>query len=268
VDESTPGLGSRRHPRAKPIAAAIALLLALAAGVLAVDHWSEEEATAEPTSTSTTATTAPTTTAPATAVPASVDLATPNGPIPLYDRPNGTQIGHYQDWYGYTITSPIVQEGFGWAQIMMPQRPNETTAWVRTSDITRSSTDYRIVVERAKTHATGFKGGQPLFDFALGMGKSSTPTPLGRFFVAVVEHDLGHGYGPIVLDLSAHSEAIQSWQGAGDAIIAFHGPFGAQDLIRRGGGYVSNGCMRMLPEDQIKLDVIPVGTPVDIVEQL
>jgi hypothetical protein len=263
VDESTPGLRSRRR-RAVPIAAAVVLVLAIVGAFVAVDHWWEPEATAEPTTTSTTATTAPAAEAPATAVPASVDLATPNGPVPLYDRPNGTQIGTYQDWYGYTVTSPIVQEGFGWAQIMMPQRPNESKAWVRVSDFTRTSTDYRIVVERSKTHATVYKGGQPAFEFAIGMGKSSTPTPVGQFFVAVVEHDVGHGYGPIVLDLSAHSEAIQSWQGAGDAIIAFHGPFGAQDLIRRGGGYVSNGCMRMLPEDQAKLAVIPTGTPVDI----
>jgi hypothetical protein len=84
--------------------------------------------------------------------------------------------------------------------------------------------------------------------------------------VAVVENPGPPGYGSVVLDLSAHSEAIQSWQGAGDAIIAFHGPFGSQSMIRNGGGYASNGCLRMLPEDQIKLAEIPVGTPVDIVE--
>ena len=26
----------------------------------------------------------------------------------------------------------------------------------------------------------------------------------------------------------------------------------------------SNGCVRMLPEDQLKMGVIPLGTPVDI----
>ena len=72
------------------------------------------------------------------------------------------------------------------------------------------------------------------------------------------------GYGPIVLNLNAHSEDIQSWQGSGDAITAFHGPFGAEELIRSGGGKVSNGCIRMLPEDQIKMDGIALGSPVDI----
>ena len=36
-------------------------------------------------------------------------------------------------------------------------------------------------------------------------------------------------------------------------------------LIRAGGGKVSNGCVRMLPEDQVKMDGITLGTPVDIV---
>jgi len=31
------------------------------------------------------------------------------------------------------------------------------------------------------------------------------------------------------------------------------------------GGKVSNGCIRMLPEDQTKMDGIMLGTPVDIV---
>jgi lipoprotein-anchoring transpeptidase ErfK/SrfK len=203
---------------------------------------------------------------PAPTVPASVDLATPHGEVPAYDRPNGQVIGTAGEWYGYSMTMPVVKAGFGWVQVMMPERPNGSTAWVKASDVDMSSTDYRIVVTRSQTHAVVYKAGQPVFDFAIGMGKASTPTPLGSFFVAVVEHDVGHGYGPIVLDLNAHSEAIQSWQGAGDAIIAFHGPFGAQATIAKGGGYVSNGCMRMLPADQAKLGVIPVGTPVDIVE--
>jgi lipoprotein-anchoring transpeptidase ErfK/SrfK len=267
VDESTPGLRSRTN-RALAIAVALALVLAVVGAVVALDHWWEPDATAEPTST-TTSTSVPaatTTTVAAPTIPASTDLATPNGQVPLYDRPNGQQVGTFDPWYGYTITSPILQAGFGWAQVMLPQRPNESTAWVRESDITRSSTDYRIVVKRSETRAYVFRAGQPLFDIPIAMGKSSTPTPLGRFFVAVIEHDVGHGYGPIVLDLSAHSEAIQSWQGAGDAIIAFHGPFGAESRIRAGKAYVSNGCMRMLPEDQLKMGVIPVGTPVDIVE--
>jgi lipoprotein-anchoring transpeptidase ErfK/SrfK len=109
-----------------------------------------------------------------------------------------------------------------------------------------------------------YKDGYEVWNAPVGIGKDSTRTPTGSYFVAVIEKPGPAGYGPIVLNLNAHSEDIESWQGMGDAITAFHGPFGAEELIRSGGGKVSNGCVRMLPEDQIKMDGIALGSPVDI----
>jgi lipoprotein-anchoring transpeptidase ErfK/SrfK len=85
--------------------------------------------------------------------------------------------------------------------------------------------------------------------------------------VAVIEKPGPPGYGPIVLDTSGHSEAIQSWEGTGDAITAIHGPISASSDAQIGatGTRISNGCIRMHEVDQLKLDVIPLGTPVDIV---
>ena len=259
------------------IPATLCVLALLAIALRVVDSMGEDSASGEPTTTevarpSTTTTSAPPPPdAPVDAglgveIPRSTDLATPRGDIPAYDQPNGKLIGTAGTWYGYSMTLPVLQQGFGWVRVRLPERPNGKTAWVKASDVDMSSTPYFMVVKRGRTHTYVFKGGEPLFDFPIGMGKASTPTPLGSFFVAVVEHDVGHGYGPIVLDLSAHSEAIQSWQGAGDAIIAFHGPFGAQSKIAAGGAYISNGCLRMLPSDQVKLAEIPVGTPVEILE--
>jgi lipoprotein-anchoring transpeptidase ErfK/SrfK len=266
-----------RRPRLtrRALAALIALLLVAAAAIVATERVLEPEAAdAEPSAAAPSTSAAPEAPAAPAAntagaepqVPVSTVLASPHGEVPAYDHPNGTLIGAAGKWYGYDMTMPVLQQGFGWVQVMMPERPNGSTAWLRTSDVELSTTAYRIVVRRGSTHVDVYKDGFPLFDFAAGMGKSSTPTPLGSFFVAVVENPGPPGYGSVVLDLSAHSEAIQSWQGAGDAIIAFHGPFGSQSTIRNGGGYISNGCLRMLPEDQIKLAEIPVGTPVDIVE--
>jgi hypothetical protein len=267
---------SARHRRNLVlIPAALCLIALVAIGFKAVDSIGEGSASGEPTSTEvehrTTTTTAPPADAPVDTglgitVPRSTDLATPHGEVAAYDKPNGRLVGTAGTWYGYSMTMPVLQQGFGWVQVRMPERPNGSTAWLKASDVDMSSTPYHMVVKRGRTHTYVFKDGQPLFDYAIGMGKASTPTPLGSFFVAVVEHDVGGGYGPIVLDLNAHSEAIQSWEGAGDAIIAFHGPFGASAKIAAGGGYVSNGCMRMLPADQLKLAEIPVGTPVDILE--
>jgi lipoprotein-anchoring transpeptidase ErfK/SrfK len=100
-----------------------------------------------------------------------------------------------------------------------------------------------------------------------GLGKASTPTPPGSFFVAINSQPGPHGYGPVVLDTSGHSEAIESFQGLGDAIISIHGPISAASDAQIGttGTYISNGCVRLHEADQIKLAPIPVGTPVDIV---
>ena len=218
----------------------------------------------------------PTTTVPpsttTTAIPPTVPVSTtlvsaaiPGSDFPTYDAPNGSQTGVAGHWYGFAQTMPVVAEQPGWYQVRMPERPNGLTAWVRAQDVTLSSTPYRIELNVTTTRVTVYKDGYFAVDMPGVFGKASTPTPLGNYYVAVVERDVPGGYGPIVLDLSAHSEAIQSWQGSGDAIIALHGPFGSQDTIRNGGGHLSNGCIRLLTEDQLKLEVIPVGTPVDIV---
>jgi hypothetical protein len=222
-----------------------------------------------PTTTSTSTTTpaevSTTTTVPPVVVPASTDLASPKGEIAAYDAPGGKQIGTVGRWYGYALTMPVVEEQGAWLRIMMPERPNGLTAWVQADQVTRSTSPWHMIVDLSDTRVVVYKDGHETWTAPLGIGKDTTRTPTGNYFVAVIEKPGPPGYGPIVLDLNAHSEDIQSWQGANDAIVAFHGPFSAEQTIRAGGGKVSNGCLRMLPEDQLKLNGIPLGTPVDIV---
>ncbi len=259
-----------RRPRRRTIVAllaASAAVIVAAAGVLLTRDDSEPVVAATTTTTTTTEPPTTTTTTTPTEVPASTDLASPNGEVPTYDRPEGTEIGKVGFWYGYPMTMPIVQEAREgeWLRIMMPERPNGLTAWVKASDVTRSTTPWRMVLKLSETRVRVYKDGFEAWSAPVGIGEDHTRTPTGRYFVAVIEKPGPPGYGPIVLDLNAHSEDIQSWQGMGDAITAFHGPFGSESIIRAGGGKVSNGCIRMLPEDQIKMDGIPVGSPVDIV---
>lgn len=260
---------SRRTWRDRAVIVPLVLAVLFAAFVVSKvgDRWFDGGlADADPTTTTLPPTTS-STAAPATGrvIPASTQLATPNGEVPAYDRPNGTELGLAGKWYGYDTTMPVIEESWGWVKVRMPERPNGSTAWLRTDDVTLSTTDYYLLVDRGKTHVTVYKGGVEAFAMPAGLGKSSTPTPLGSFFVAVVENPGPAGYGPIVLDLSAHSEAIQSWEGAGDAIIALHGSFGADAKIGTTGTYVSNGCIRLHREDQLKLAEIPLGTPVEII---
>jgi hypothetical protein len=254
---------------------AVCAAIAVGAGVVLVSRDATEQAgpattiatasTTAVTASTTTVTASSTTTAPPPEVPASTDLASPNGEISAYDAPGGREIGKVGFWYGYPMTMPILEERGTWLRIMMPERPNGLTAWVQAGQVIRSTSPWRVVVDLSETRVTVYKDGYETWSAPVGIGEDSTRTPTGSYFVAVIEKPGPPGYGPIVLDLNAHSEDIDSWEGTGDAITAFHGPFGAEQLIRAGGGKVSNGCIRMLPEDQLKMEGITLGTPVDMV---
>jgi len=199
-------------------------------------------------------------------VPASVTLATPIGSIPTYPSPGASAIGAVGAWYGYPLTLPVIGQAPGWLDVRLPWRPNESTAWVEDSQVTLSSSPYWMVLDLATEHLTVYDAGAPILDFPVGIGVPDTPTVTGHYFVAVHETDPPPQYGPFILDTSAHSDAIQSWEGEGDAIIAIHGPITpeADAEIGSTGARVSNGCIRLHDSDLSQLGIIPLGTPLDI----
>jgi lipoprotein-anchoring transpeptidase ErfK/SrfK len=74
------------------------------------------------------------------------------------------------------------------------------------------------------------------------VGKPSTPTPRGRFFieepVALSSRDAG---GPFALATSARSNVLQEFEG-GPGQIALHG---TDNLSGAPGTAVSHGCVRL-----------------------
>lgn len=223
-----------------------------------------------PPAIATTTTTVPTPVAPPPAVtpgvPVSTVLATPVGSVAAYVSPGGPTVGPEGTWYGYKMVFPVVDRVPGWVEVRLPQRPNGTTAWIAESDVTLSATDMAVVVDLGHRRVTLYRAGTALASFPAGIGTASTPTPTGHYFVAVHEPRAVPGYGPFILDLSAHSNAIRSWEGSGDAIIALHGPItaAADALIGTTGAAVSNGCVRLHDADLAQLAAVPLGTPVDI----
>jgi lipoprotein-anchoring transpeptidase ErfK/SrfK len=256
------------------LVAAVAVIKVTGSGVRpdrasASDGVNAGRSSAAPTSISTppTANPIPTTTLPPPQVPVSTLLAAPNGTIPTFSTPGAAQSGTTGVWYGYPLVLPVVAQQPGWLQVRLPQRPNQSTAWVQADDVTLSSTPYRIVVTLSALHLTVYQAGYPILRFPAGIGTTATPTVTGSYFVAVHEAHPTAPYGPFVLDTSAHSEAIKSFEGMGDAIIAIHGPITPYADARIGttGVRISNGCIRMHNSDLAQLAIIPVGTPVDIV---
>jgi lipoprotein-anchoring transpeptidase ErfK/SrfK len=204
---------------------------------------------------------------PALAVPVETTLATPRGSIVTYAAPGGAPVGRVGTWYGVQLTLPVIAAQTGWLEIRLPWRPNGSTAWVSEDDVGLSTTSYFMAVSLSATQLVVYQAGQPIYDFPAGLGLPATPTPLGNFFVAIHESHPSAFYGPLILDTSGHSEALQHFDGEDDAIIAVHGPISASADARIGstGARVSNGCIRLHNADLARLAIIPPGTPLEIV---
>ena len=149
-----------------------------------------------------------------------------------------------------------------WLKVQIPVRPNGTEAWIRVEDATISSHRYRAEVNLTARAVTVWDGPDVVVETTAVIGKSTTPTTLGSFFVNdLVEKWDGSAYGPHILSLSGFSEAMETF-GGGIPVIAIHGT-NRPELM---GGAHSNGCIR-IPNDVIEVlaETVPIGTPVDIV---
>ena len=149
-----------------------------------------------------------------------------------------------------------------WLKVQIPVRPNGTEGWIRSSDAELSSHSIRARVDVTQRRVEVWDGDALIAETDAVVGKASTPTPLGTFFVNdLVEKFEGSAYGPFILSLSGFSEALETF-GGGIPVIAIHGT-NRPELV---GGAHSNGCIRV-PNEVIRslVELVPMGTPVEIV---
>jgi lipoprotein-anchoring transpeptidase ErfK/SrfK len=192
-------------------------------------------------------------------------IATTNGTVPKYPAPGAQSDGVIPaTWYGAASALPVIGEQPGWLQVRLATRPNESTAWVRRAEVTVTSTPYRIVINLATAHLELLRQGRVIMDAPAGVGTPADPTPTGQYFVALLASPPSPGYGPFVMVTSAHSNTITDWEQSGDALIAIHGPLGADTAIGTTGAAVSHGCVRLHLADQLQLRPVPAGTPITI----
>ncbi|HEX2562867.1 MAG TPA: L,D-transpeptidase [Acidimicrobiales bacterium] len=151
-----------------------------------------------------------------------------------------------------------------WLQVRFPQRPNGTTGWVRRADLQLWGLDNRIEVSVSQRTLRVLDGdtGAALFETSVSVGSDVTPTPLGDFFIDIVNPLGAHPtYGWGQLSVSGFSDVLQTFEG-GVGQIAIHGWNRPADMGRN----VSNGCVRMNNDDiAVVASLAPLGTPVTIV---
>jgi lipoprotein-anchoring transpeptidase ErfK/SrfK len=168
---------------------------------------------------------------------------------------------------GEQTTLPVLARAIGaggarWLQVMLPGRPDGLTGWIAQAGTRSSTTDWRIVLDLAARRVTVYNDGSRIRVFKAVVGKPSTPTPTGQFFVQeVVQMQPGEPGGPFALALSARSNALQEFEG-GPGQIAMHG---RNNLGGTLGAAESHGCVRLgTPAIDWLAARIGGGTPVTI----
>ena len=213
--------------------------------------------------------------------------------LDIYASPDPSSI------YSEGLTNPGPFEGFRTLQItgevkgkyfevILPRLPNGSKAWVLSKDVDIFYSDKKIVIDLSERIARVITSkecsvfglsevplmacknlnNKVLAEAPVAIGKDSTPTPL---IDAVIDYlwerstssvYFSQVYGDRIFGLNQHSEVLDNFGGKRPA-IAIHST-SSPELI---GGKVSNGCIRMKPEDiEIFLEHVTLGMKVQIVD--
>jgi len=115
--------------------------------------------------------------------------------------------------------------GQEWVRLRIPMRPNGRTGWVRREALDSFHlTNLLIVVDRRQMQMQLYNNGKLLWHAPVGVGKPSTPTPAGHFWIreGFKISDRSSGYWPYAFGTSDYS-TLTEWPGGG--VVGIHGPY-------------------------------------------
>jgi hypothetical protein len=150
-----------------------------------------------------------------------------------------------------------------WVRMRIPGRPNGRIGWVPESALGEFHTSrWLIEIKLSARRLTAYYNGRRRFSAPVGVGKPSTPTPTGRFWIRerLKISERSNAYWPYALGTSAYS-SLTEWPGGG--VVGIHGDLGSPQLIP---GDPSHGCVRLHDADIAWLAPrVQMGTPVHII---
>jgi lipoprotein-anchoring transpeptidase ErfK/SrfK len=133
-------------------------------------------------------------------------------------------------------------DGLEWLHVRLPGRPNGRTGWISGRATVASTTRWHLVVDTSRRRVIVYRGGRPVRTVKAVVGKPSTPTPLGEFFVEEAIQLRATDVGaPFALALSARSDVLQEFDG-GPGQIGVHGLGNVGGVL---GSAASHGCVRV-----------------------
>ena len=186
--------------------------------------------------------------------------------VPVYPGPSATPDPTARlanpNGVGARLVFLVLRRQHGWDQVMLPQRPNGSTGWVRESGLTLYRDDYRVVVSLSAHTLDVYRGDVSVEHAPVATGQPSSPTPVGSFYVTELlkAPDPTGPYGPYAFGLSDFSNTYTEFDG-GPGQVAIHGT-NQPGLV---GQSISHGCIRLRDANLLALvALLPVGTPVQI----
>ena len=159
----------------------------------------------------------------------------------------------------YLVLAQSVQAHETWFEVRLPGRPNGRTGWVEEQSLGALHLVHtHLVVDKRRLLLTLYDFGRVIFTAPIGIGKASTPTPSGDFWVREKFPADGRLYGPYAIGTADYS-VLTEWPGGG--VVGIHGT----DQPWLVPGRPSHGCIRLRNADVTRLyRLVPIGTPLTI----
>ena len=155
-------------------------------------------------------------------------------------------VGARRPLTGVPTTLPVLGQalslgGQHWLHVRLPGRPNGHAGWIRGYRTRGTSTGWGLLLDLSARRVAVYSYGRVIRRFQAVVGKPSTPTPTGRFFIEEALDISSQVGGPFALATSARSNVLQEFEG-GPGQIAIHGTNGLSGAL---GTAASHGCIRL-----------------------
>jgi hypothetical protein len=168
-----------------------------------------------------------------------------------------TEDGFAED---YLVLAQQVYPSLTWFQIRLPGRPNGRIGWVPETALSDLNVTHKhLVLDERRLRLTLYVSGRKILSARVGIGKPSTPTPRGNFWIRERFPSFDPFYGPYAFGTADYS-SLSEWPHGG--VVGIHGT-NEPWLIP---GTPSHGCIRVKNRDVTRLwQLVGVGTPLTVV---
>lgn len=179
---------------------------------------------------------------------------------------SGRVTGHLRLWTednfpeDYLVLAQRVYPNETWFEVRIPGRPNGRKGWVPEEALGNLTVTHKhVVVDEEHLRVTVYLSGRKVFSAPVGIGKTSTPTPKGNYWIRERFRSTDPFYGPYAFGTADYS-TLSEWPHGG--VVGIHGT-DQPGLIP---GRPSHGCIRLKNADVSRLwQLVGVGTPLTVI---